>query len=530
MAEAAESSLVDPQLSATQELDDLSSWPTEAELTAFDESALCNGDIPNDSSHQAHEDRPEDRDSPGLLWPEQRIQLSDLGPADPENGERRGENQAEGDSEVLDGNTDRNEASDVLSSLLGDRGIPDSLMLMLNQYNNEFCVLPLTSDFEANPFRCHEKLSNGSSQLLIHSILALSYRHINRITGNCSMEARQHKEEALKLLEQELHLSNTKGSLLDAVLILITLDCATSAHGPWVSHLSRAYSVLESAGGLAAMRVPRARAQIEMLVWWDVTLALTSRKGYVMPESYLCRLFGDDNADYATTISFYNVSGCPRELFKHMVCLAKYARELELASTMTCVSFRNDPVLDVEKSIREWAAEEYGDICGLAGLHGGGAGGDDLAEQGGGGGETVEEKVNAKQDLHHCAEAWRYALLFYVERVFKWDRKGPPSPRGAFLARKTLNHVWCCRRSTMVQKQLLLPVFLAGCETKDPALRALASEYCAWWSEKTRYDMFTTTSILLDEVWASTSTTSWWGSVIDEKSGGNSLSYQYLFG
>ena len=97
------------------------------------------------------------------------------------------------------------------------------------------------------------------------------------------MEARQHKEEALKLLEQELHLSNTKGSLLDAVLILITLDvsisprlattaltlrkCATSAHGPWVSHLSRAYSVLESAGGLAAMRVPRARAQIEMLVW-----------------------------------------------------------------------------------------------------------------------------------------------------------------------------------------------------------------------------------------------------------------------
>ncbi|KAK0637897.1 hypothetical protein DIS24_g10353 [Lasiodiplodia hormozganensis] len=266
-----------------------------------------------------------------------------------------------------------------------------------------------------------------------------------------------------------------------------------------------------------------------MLVWWDVTLALTSRKGYVMPESYFYRLFGDDNADDAT-ISFYNVSGCPRELFKHMVCLAKYARELELASTMTCVSFRNDPVLDVEKSIREWAAEEYGDICGLAGLQGGGVGGDDDVAEQGGGGETVEEKVNAKQDLHHCAEAWRYALLLYVERVFKWDRKGPPSPRGAFLARKTLNHVWCCRRSTMVQKQLLLPVFLAGCETKDPALRALASEYCSWWSEKTRYDMFTTASILLDEVWASTSTTSWWGSVIDEKSGGNSLSYQYLFG
>lgn len=57
-------------------------------------------------------------------------------------------------------------------------------------------------------------------------------------------------------------------------------QCATSAHGPWNSHLTRAYTIFEAASGLSAtLRVPRARAQIEMLVWWDVTLALTSRKG-----------------------------------------------------------------------------------------------------------------------------------------------------------------------------------------------------------------------------------------------------------
>lgn len=274
------------------------------------------------------------------------------------------------------------------------------------------------------------------------------------------------------------------------------------------------------------LRAPRARAQIEMLVWWDVTLALTSRKGYVMPESYVSRLFADDAAE-----SFYNVSGCPFELFRHMFRLARYAREFELAATMTCVTFRTDLVLEVERCIGEWSVEGYGDVCAAVLLD------EDtrarIVEEGcAGGSGTVEEKANARQDLHHCAEAWRYALLLYVERVFKWDRTGPPSPVLGLLARKTLNHVRSCRRSSMVQKQLLLPVFLAGCETKDSTLRELASDYCAWWAEKTRYDMFATTCLLLEEVWASKSEGAWWGSVVDDKGriATEQSPQQYLFG
>jgi hypothetical protein len=45
-------------------------------------------------------------------------------------------------------------------------------------------------------------------------------------------------------------------------------------------------------------------------------------------------------------------------------------------------------------------------------------------------------------------------------------------------------------------------VFLAGCETTDEHLRQEAKQYCIWWSNKTRYDMFSTTIELLDEVWA----------------------------
>lgn len=64
----------------------------------------------------------------------------------------------------------------------------------------------------------------------------------------------------------------------------------------------------------------------------------------------------------------------------------------------------------------------------------------------------------------------------------------------------------------MVQKQLLLPVFLAGCETTDEKLRQEAREYCAWWNERTRYGMFDTANTLMEEAWADDRAGTWWGS------------------
>jgi hypothetical protein len=78
-----------------------------------------------------------------------------------------------------------------------------------------------------------------------------------------------------------------------------------------------------------------------------------------------------------------------------------------------------------------------------------------------------------------------------------------------FLERKTLNHVVVCRRTTILQKQLLLPVFLAACEISGETLRDEARSYCTGWNEKTRYDMFLTATILLEEVWTSQDPVSW---------------------
>lgn len=261
------------------------------------------------------------------------------------------------------------------------------------------------------------------------------------------------------------------------------------------------------------------QARLQMLVWyvtsqpltntkltqprWDATLALTSRQGCVLSESIIISLLNRKGPDNST---FWNVAGCPEALFRHMVRLGTYAREFEVTANMTCVRFEMDPVLEVEGQIKEWTDPGYEGFNSTSSLE---STGSDL---------DYGDQANYKEDLHHCAEAWRYGLLIYINRIFKWKRDQPAPSNLGFLARKTLNHVTSCRRSTIHQKHLLLPVFLAGCETKDEHLRKEARMYCNWWNEQTRYDMFLTVGMLLEEVWSSDGVNSWWGSVIDQKS------------
>lgn len=99
------------------------------------------------------------------------------------------------------------------------------------QDNQEFCVLPLTHDFDANPFRFDIETAR-SSQLLLHAILALSYKHINRDTGSWANESTDHKRKALRMLsdmEATSPVSQLDSTSLDAALILMTLDVCFAA-------------------------------------------------------------------------------------------------------------------------------------------------------------------------------------------------------------------------------------------------------------------------------------------------------------
>lgn len=146
---------------------------------------------------------------------------------------------------------------------------------------------PLTHDFEANPFRYDAETGRGSP-LLWHCILALSYKHIYQKTGQSLAEAKAHKRKATQLLEElesDPHSPTAQGNLLDALLILMTLDCATSAQGPWVSHLNRAHKILEAIHLLRIPKTPRMQAQIDMLVWY-VYVSMNSSRPFSPAASY----------------------------------------------------------------------------------------------------------------------------------------------------------------------------------------------------------------------------------------------------
>ncbi|ERT00199.1 hypothetical protein HMPREF1624_03570 [Sporothrix schenckii ATCC 58251] len=509
----------------------------------------------------------------------------------------------------------------------------DTISRIFFQYDQEFCILPLTCDFAANPFRYNMQAMQQSS-LLRHCILALSYRHVDHDTGACTTEATSYKRRATQMLQDRIHIEATgesppDASLLDASIILMTLDCATSALGPWQSHLRRAKRLIQSArpnstaAGAKSASSPtpsnassasspssasstssnapprhssQRLAQLGLLVWFDVTLALTSRKGCIFSERTIMSIFdppeptpGQEKgpasaagAASSSALDFYAISGCPRELFECMIRLAAYAREMQIASTLSCVRFDMGPVLRLERRIAQWRSPAFDDPAGHHLRESNGGMGRQVHNPGFGGSADDAESAAAEHlwrtrniavegqddggsvldyrlDLYHCAEAWRYALLIYIERVFKWqDRKAAqrradeagddaadgnatrkPAPTAdngdllQFLARRTLNHVTSCRRTTFVQKQLMLPVFLAGAELRDAGLRNDARDYCAWWGTKTRYNMFITARALLEDVWrrrvaAGEDVDVWWGELFDQK--GQRADKEYLLG
>lgn len=245
------------------------------------------------------------------------------------------------------------------------------------------------------------------------------------------------------------------------------------------------------------------------LLRWDATLALISRQGPIMDRSYLKFLIYWEKSD---DWSFFDLTGCPGELFDHLFHLAELARQSEIARSMEWLSFNISPVIAIEEEILAWV----NDIspCGDD---------PDVTDA------EAEQRFHEQQDRYYCAEAWRHTLLLYIESVFKSDRQKRPLAVHK-LVRKTIDSIRCCRQTSQTQKQLLLPVFLAGSETSDENMRDFVKSYCSYWGEKSRYGMFNSTPVLLDEIWASNK---WWGEIIDSKTKSSSHGQgqtQLLFG
>ena len=126
-----------------------------------------------------------------------------------------------------------------------------------------------------------------------------------------------------------------------------------------------------------------------------------------------------------------------------------------------------------------------------------------------------EDDPDARRDRFHCIEAWRHAILLYTCRVFTRLNDPAGLRKIVHLARVTLDHVRSISRNSFIQKQVLLPVFLAGSEVDREVDRAWIREYCRHWSAAARFYMFESTRFLLEDIWKdwdpSTRDSYWWG-------------------
>ncbi|KAL7936978.1 fungal-specific transcription factor domain-containing protein [Trichoderma chlorosporum] len=360
---------------------------------------------------------------------------------------------------------------------------------ILSKYDEEFCVVPLSADCIQNLFRVPAERCE-SSALLLHAILATSSNHstrkIRRETSTADMQ--NHWPAALQLFSRALAQSSSP-SLLNTILILANFGTAQSASNPWSMHLTGALGLLKQTKATDWYKhSSRTRAQVAMLVWWDVSVALISRTEPILPLSYLDMLMHHDQR------SFFALNGCPAEFLPAMARLAKLSAIYEHTTTMRWTIFDRTPVDDVIQKVRDFVNKEDATISEI---------------------EHLEDDPDARRNRFHCIEAWRHAILLYVCRVFNPKQDARQVRHIRYLARIILDSVRSIPITEIIQKELLLPVFLAASEAGDEQSRSFVRQYCGHWSDVSHFYHFNSTLTLLESIWSdwdpSTGDTYWWG-------------------
>lgn len=198
--------------------------------------------------------------------------------------------------------------------------------------------------------------------------------------------------------------------------------------------------------------------------------------------------------------TFLDLNGCPGQFVLAMARLAKLASIYEKVAAMEWTTFNMLPVDIIVEEVKDWNNSE------------------DISFQ-----EIEElEDMDAKRDRFHCIEAWRHAIFLYTIRVFTKKQNQCGLLSTTHLARVILDHIRCIKQDRIIQKQLLIPLFLAAAETGDETDRTFVQQYCKHWSSTSRYSMFETTEMIIKDIWVdwhpSTRDVYWWGSKVSSGS------------
>lgn len=292
---------------------------------------------------------------------------------------------------------------------------------------------------------------------------------------------------------------------------------AQCAVGLYHIHLQGIRGIIDSHGGESSL-IPhssRLRAQLAMFIWYslndcihqeyilltdsglryDATIALLARGDLVLPLSYLEATLQYGKAD---GWNYLDLSGCQEEFVVIMARIARLAQQHEMALEKENLYFDMCAVDQVEDALRRVTVAYP------------------MFDQ-----DADEEALDVARDRYHCSEAWRNALLLYIERVFRWTRGSPVPTSVRYLARTITEHARCMRKENTYQKQILLPLFLAGAEMKREEDKFFLRSYCSWWTQMCGSKMFIDACSFCEEIWSAVdgpeSQWLWWGTIVDRR-------------
>ena len=284
--------------------------------------------------------------------------------------------------------------------------------------------------------------------------------------------------------------------LISTILVLISLEYAGSAYSDqWTIHLNGAYRIMETHGGVGlAEHDSTMRSQLAMLLWYDTTAALLSRNGPSFPRRYAEALM---NWRRDSEWSLMALNGFPDSLFLDIFDIADAAAAARtVAGPQKSAS---DNAVAQELEARVW---------------------------------NLKVDATADRDVAGLVDCWRLTLLLYCARAFRRHEESGAEARRAILAEEILWLVLSLPPDSMLQKQCLLPVVLAGCEmpAEKFRFRCIATEFCTRWNQATGLWVFSSALHLLERVWGEMDSDSsvgevWWGSVVSPRT-----SHGYLFG
>jgi len=249
-------------------------------------------------------------------------------------------------------------------------------------------------------------------------------------------------------------------------------------------------------------------------------VALLSREECIFPYSYFEAVLREEGRQPWT---FFELNGCPRQLLVPMMQLANLAAENAPRHLPSKRITRL--VAEIETSIRKYVCPG-GPLTDMVFRD------DDAIEE-------EEEDFHLARDRYHCCEAFRYSLLIYILRIFTLRQVHDDRSRRrvraqlSLLSRVTLDHISSCRPTSLIQKQLLFPVFMAGAETRTQSGRDIVRDYCERWYRKFGYQMYSTVLDTVQEVWMEQdigNESFWWADVLDARRRREGEHVQFCFG